>query len=66
MAHMPTKWEEEHERKMKENDQRIRNLKEQQFIEKWKNALEGEKVKMIFNALYEKADKDHCHPHELI
>ena len=64
MAIMPTEREAEQKRIMEENDRRIRNLLKQQFTERWARSSETERAEMVFDALQEKADRDHPHPRE--
>jgi hypothetical protein len=66
MAVMPTERKARQEAKRCEVDEGIRQLLENQFVDKWKFLSEKERARLVFRELSKKADKDHFHPHELI
>jgi hypothetical protein len=61
MVRIPTEHEQQQEEMRRKNDEKIKNLLKEQFIKKWVGSSEKERAEMVFEALSEKADKDHYH-----
>jgi len=47
-----------------DNEQELKQLRRDQFVERWLSSSEKERAEMVFLALWGKADKDHRHPHD--
>jgi hypothetical protein len=66
MARVGDSWETEQWKKRKKTEEAAKIQRENDFVQRWKNASEEERARILIEALNQKADNRHNHGSGLI